>query len=301
MKHLNLKKSLQENTSIQYLIAIDGGGTKTKAIITDLDFNILGEAIGPSSALGQGILRAWNSIITTVSLAFTNAQLRAPALSKCAIAIGISGANNPVWKNEFYLRNPGFKEVIVKTDGYTTHLGALEGRAGVVVAIGTGSVGLLLDESGNTRDVSGWGYPSGDEASGAWLGIKAASLTQKSIDHRRKNSALSQAVLKYCGGSADEFLKWLGEANQNSFAQLAPLVFEVAHTDNDAKNLLFEAGHEILLMAKALDPNLSLPFSICGSLGTALIPFLPKELLDKNTIPKSDSTMGALYLFTREN
>lgn len=289
------------NSSIKYFIGVDGGGSGTRVVIADNNQKIVAQAEGAPSALGQGIKKAWQAIMDTIALAFSNKNISVPMLSECAIGLGLSGANNVIWKNEFYLRNPGFKEIIIDTDGFTTLLGAHAGAHGVIVAVGTGSVGMLLDHSGKRKDVSGWGFPAGDEASGAWLGLRASSITQKSIDGRRAHSNLSAAVLDHCGKTPEAFLSWLGDANQNTFATLAPLVFQTANTDADSIKLLTKAGTEISQMVKALDPKNEFPLSICGRLGEALIPYLPEELKKRNQVAKGDSTLGALHMIIEKN
>ena len=288
------------NSSFKYLIGVDGGGSGTRILVLDPSLKIVASAVGAPSALGQGIEQAWKSILETLANAFHNGNLTVPMLSECAIGLGLSGANNFTWKNEFYLRNPGFKKIIVDTDGFTTLLGAHDGQSGTIVAIGTGSVGMILDKNQNKRDVSGWGFPSGDEASGAWLGLQAAALTQKTLDHRRKHSTLSEQVLAFCGKTSEEFLFWLGNANQNHYAKLAPLVFSSANTDVDAKKLILKACEEIVLMINSLDPNNEYPLSICGRLGEALIPFMSEEIKKRHRTPQGDSTYGALHLLINE-
>ena len=285
--------------TFKYFIGVDGGGSGTRVIVAGPDMVPLAHAEGAPSALGQGIEKAWRSILDTIALAFANGKISAPMLSECAIGLGLSGANNIIWKNEFYFRNPGFKKIIIDTDGFTTLLGAHLGLPGVIVAVGTGSVGMVLKNSGERLNVSGWGFPSGDEASGAWLGLKASALTQKAIDGRLVHSPLSLAVLNFCGNSPDAFLAWLGNAKQNAFAQLAPLVFQNASADKLALQLLIEAGLEIAQMVQTLDPNSELPISICGRLGEALIDYLPKDLKNRNKKALGDSTLGALHLIAK--
>lgn len=280
----------------KYLIGVDGGGTGTRIIVAGLNQQILASAEGAPSALGQGIEKAWRAIMDTLALAFSKSNLPVPMLSECAIGLGLSGANNIIWKNEFYLRNPGFKKILIDTDGFTTLMGAHGGNPGVIVAVGTGSVGMVLNKNGERKNVSGWGFPAGDEASGAWLGLQAASLTQKAIDGRRPHSSLTDAVQRFCGRTSDEFLAWLGEARQNAFAKLAPLVFQAAINDAEAKQLLIKAGEEIAIMVRTLDPKSEYPLSICGRLGEALIPYLPDDIKKRNQNAKGDSTVGALTM-----
>ena len=298
-KKTSLSPTIAEDYTIKYLVGVDGGGSGTRIIVTDKKFNILASAQGDPSALGQGIEKSWRSIVDTLASAFHYGNIPVPMLSECAIGLGLSGANNVIWKNEFYMRNPGFKNILVDTDGFTTLLGAHGGNPGVIVAVGTGSVGMVMNKDGIRKDVSGWGFPAGDEASGAWLGLKAAAITQKTLDGRRSPSTLSELVLKFCGKEPAHFLTWLGNAGQNSFAKLAPLVFQSAATDPDAKNLLIKAGMEVDLMVKALDPNAELPLSICGRLGEALIPFLPETTKSRNLPAQGDSTIGALLLVSK--
>lgn len=280
----------------KFFIGVDGGGSGTRVIVADSDLNIITRAKGPPSALGQGIDKAWKAILETIALAFTQVNINVPMLSEIAIGLGLSGVNNVLWKNEFMLRNPGFKNIILDTDGFTTLLGAHRHQAGVIVAIGTGSVGVVYKNDGTRQTVSGWGYPAGDEASGAWLGLLASSITQKCLDGRRPKSPLADEVLKYCEGSGKDFLSWLGEANQNSFAKLAPLIFKVKDIDPQALELLTNAGMEITEMVLALDPNLELPLSICGRLGEELIDYLPPKIKSRHTKAQSDSTEGALLM-----
>lgn len=287
------------HSNYKYLIGVDGGGSGTRVIVSTPDLQIIAKAEGAPSALGQGIEKAWRAIMDTLALAFSKSSIPVPMLSECAIGLGLSGANNIIWKNQFYLRNPGFQKILIDTDGFTTLMGAHAGQPGVIVAVGTGSVGMVLKPDGERISVSGWGFPAGDEASGAWLGLRAASLTQKALDGRRQHSPLSKAVQKFCGEDQEEFMNWLGEAKQNAFAKLAPLVFQVADTDPEARKLLMKAGEEISLMAKTLDPKGEYPLSICGRLGEALIPFLPEVIKNKNQTAKGDSAYGALTMIAQ--
>ncbi len=283
-------------TKIKYFIGVDGGGSGTRVVVADHSRQVIAEAEGAPSALGQGIEQAWRSIMDTIAKALANEKLHVPMLSECAIGLGLSGANNIIWKNKFLLKNPGFLTISLDTDGFTTLLGAHGGKPGVIVAVGTGSVGMVLKKNGERIAVSGWGFPAGDEASGAWLGMKAAGLAQKTLDGRREASTLTNLILNYCGNSTDEFLTWLGNAQQNAFAQLAPFIFESAKTDISAKQFLLEAGIEIEIMIKTLDPLNELPLSICGRLGEALIPSLPETIKNRVLKAQKNSAQGALYL-----
>ena len=120
---------------------------------------------------------------------------------------------------------------MLETDGFTTLMGAHCGEPGTIVAIGTGSVGQALLPGGEQREVGGWGFPAGDEASGGWIGLRAINHIEQVIDGRKPASAFAQAVIDACGGGRDAIQVWLGQASQTSYAQLAPIV--IAHAGSD--------------------------------------------------------------------
>ncbi|WP_338152213.1 BadF/BadG/BcrA/BcrD ATPase family protein [Chromobacterium sphagni] len=195
--------------------------------------------------------------------------------------------------------SPGFATLKLATDGFTTLLGAHGGKPGVVVALGTGSIGEALYPDGSHREVGGWGYPSGDEASGAWLGQRAAQLTQMALDGRNAHSPLTRAVLEFVGGSWQSMMGWNGRATPAQFAQLAPLVLAAAPTDPQADALLRQAGEDAWAIARALDPQGELPAALCGGLGQALHDWLPPGFRRQLVPAQGDATRGALLLLQR--
>jgi glucosamine kinase len=282
---------------ITHLIGVDGGGTGTRVAIADLDGNELARAHAGPSGLINGIENAWASIINAINDAFAHLDRPMPAFSQMAIGLGLAGIHNKQWAAHFAEKNPGFALMQLETDAYATLLGAHQGVPGGIIAIGTGSVGEALLLDGTRCEVSGWGFPSGDEASGAWIGLRAANYAQQVLDGRVEGSEFAQAVIQHCGGHRDAMFAWLAAANQGSYAQLAPLV--IAHADQKnpvAEKILNEAGMEIMKMVSALDPTHLLPIALCGSLAQPLKPYLSAHLLDRLVVPKADAVAGALLL-----
>lgn len=285
---------------MKYFIGVDGGGTGTRVRVLDEHRTVIAEAKGTSSALAQGRQEAWKTILSTISRAFSDSGLEVPQLSECAIGMGLSGVNNQYWKNEFLLLNPGVKNLVVETDGLTTLLGAHGNNAGIIIALGTGSIGMSKDAHDQYRTVSGWGYPSGDEASGSWLGIMSLRYTEKVMDGRRKPSPLSDEVQSFVGPDAKSLLKWLSHAGPKEYASLAPFVFKHAEKDAFAMELIQQSLKDIEEMLLALDTSRTLPFSLCGSLGKKFVQFLPENIAKRHSPPKGDSADGALSLVVRK-
>lgn len=257
---------------------------------------MLGFGASGASALGQGIEQAWRHISQAVDLAFADAGLAPASRERCALGLGLAGANVQQRCKDFFARAPAFAEIALDTDAYTTLLGAHEGRPGAIVAAGTGSVGEALHRDGMRIAVGGWGFPVGDEGSGAWLGLRAMRETHRAIDGRASVGPLVRAVLAEAGTTREALLGWCERPGQNAYAELAPLVFDAAATDPFAARLLDRAARSLEEIAAALDPEGALPLSVCGSIGEQLLPRFDPSIRVRCVDPAGDAADGALRL-----
>jgi len=281
---------------IEYLIGVDGGGSGTRVRLARADGTELAQGQSGPSSLAHGVGRAWDAIGDAVRKAFAQAGIVPAPTNALAIGLGLAGVHNPLWAAQFSALDPGYGALQLATDGYTTLLGAHGGAPGAIVAIGTGSVGQALLPGGEQREVGGWGFPAGDEASGGWIGLRAIGHIERVLDGRRSASAFAQALIDACGGGRAAIQLWLGQANQTSYAQLAPIVFHHAAGDATARALLLEAGVEVAAIARALDPSGTLPLALCGGLAAPLRPYLPPDLLARCRAPHGDAASGALRM-----
>jgi len=281
---------------IEFLLGVDGGGSGTRVRLARPDGSLLAEGSAGPSGLLHGIQNAWAAVESAAAQAFAAASLSVPPRSGVAVGLGLAGVHNRQWAANFVSANPGYAAVALETDAYTTVLGAHDGRPGAIIALGTGSVGEILNEDGSRHEVGGWGFPAGDEAGGAWIGMKAVNHIQQVIDRRAQGSAFADAVIEACGGSRDRIQVWLASASQTNYAQLARTVLQHGGSNATAHAILSEAGYQVALIAKALDPAGTLPIALCGGLGEPLRPYLPPELLQRIVPPHGDSAAGGLKL-----
>ncbi len=280
-----------------YLIGVDGGGTGTRARIERADGVALEHrGSGGPSGLINGREKAWVSVMEAVSSGFAKAGIALPELKKIAIGLGLAGVHNKQWAAEFEAQNPGFGAIVVETDAFSTVLGAHLGKPGAIIALGTGSVGEALLADGTRREVGGWGFPAGDEAGGAWMGLRAINHIEQVLDGRAPENAFAREVIEFCGGGRHEAMVWISAANQAAYAQLAPLVIKYGATNEFARSVLIDAGKEVAKIGDALDPARQLLIALCGGLGEPLRPYLPESLLARIISPHADSAAGALIL-----
>lgn len=295
-----------EKKTYDYLIGVDGGGTKTLVRVVRPDGSLLIEATGPGSALRNGAPAAWDAILTTLQSAFARVDVAMPTLARIAAGVGVAGYNVAQWAKAFRELAPAFGLLRLASDATTTLLGAHQGQAGAVIAVGTGTIGVALYADGSERVVDGWGFPSGDDASGAWMGLRAINHVQHVVDGRAPHGALSAATVAFCRADGavnslaraerDIVLDWLAQADQAAFARLARLVLAHAGDDPAARQILTQAGAEIELMANTLDPGKLLPLALCGGLAGALHDYFSAALQQRITPAQADSADGALLM-----
>ncbi|MEJ2792967.1 BadF/BadG/BcrA/BcrD ATPase family protein [Iodobacter sp. LRB] len=285
-------------SKIQYLIGVDGGGTGTRICIAGPDGIEKIRSDGGASALGQGIDKAWLNISQAIKAGFAALGIDEPDFAQCAVGLGMSGVHNPAWAEEFKQKNPGFAKIVVETDGFSTLLGATNGQHGGIIAIGTGSIGEAWLPDGQRLEVGGWGFPTSDEGSGAFLGLKAINHVQRIIDGRRPVTDFGRKLLSITGQTKAEIFNWMGQMKQGECASLSPVVMEFGASDEYARAFLQEAGREIEQIGLALRAHhADLPLAICGGgLSEALRPYIPADFLASTLHPQKDSCAGALIL-----
>jgi len=284
---------------VEFLVGVDGGGTATRALVARCGSPVIGQGQAGPSALGQGIGPAWIQVQIAIGSAFTAAGLPVPSWERCALGAGLSGVSNRPWRDEFVARNVGFARLEVETDAFTMLLGAHRGQPGAIVAAGTGSVGEVLRRDGSRFSVGGWGFPVGDEGSGAWLGLRAVRLAQAAMDGRINAGPLVRHVWATCGADRDTLQAWCDHAGQFAYAQLTPAIFSTEATDPTAAHLLSRAAREIEDMALALDPQGGLPLAVCGSVGRRLADRLSPAVRSRLVDAADGPAAGALTLIRR--
>lgn len=279
-----------------FFIGIDGGGSGTRARLQDAQGQQLGCGQAGPSSLSQAADGAWAAVQQAIAQAFDQASLPTAAPCDCAVGLGLAGAGVAASAQAFVRDAPAFAALALDTDAAAALLGAFDGQPGVLLAAGTGSVGIAQWTDGRRRLAGGWGFGIGDEGGGAWIGQRALQLAQQALDGRSAAGALVQAVWRVAGADRPTLIDWCRQAGQAGHAALAPLVFDSADADPAAARLLDLAAGELAALAQALDPGGTLSVVVSGSVGQRLQPRLPADLQARCIAPIGDATQGALRL-----
>lgn len=275
---------------MKYLIGLDGGGTKTKCLITDFELKPLYEVIGgPSNFLMIGTDKVAETILNLIIQCVNHLNISYDDISAIVLGTTGGGRRNDAEELEKAIiqlavhKNISLKNFRVESDARIALEGAFSGKPGSILIAGTGSIMFGKDKAGNIHRVGGFGRFIGDEGSGFKLGQKGLNLIAKEFDGRGDNTKLSGLLKEKFNIDSPENL--ITEIYRNNFdiASVAPLVIEAAEKgDKAAINIIETEVDEIILHIKAMKKKLNektLLLSFIGSLLTKenIYSYLVKE------------------------
>ena len=288
------------NNNNKYILGIDGGGSKTRAIIVDSNNTIIGTGLsGPANPL-HGFEQATHSITESAELALKDANLDGIQLNKLVAGIGLAGVNLPVLFEQVSHWQHPFRQMFLATDLFIACLGAHGGHDGAVMITGTGSCGFSY--VGNEAcNIGGHGFPHGDKGSGAWFGLQAISHVLMSTDGLAADSLLNQKLFALLKVNSDVALVEAVACKPAAYyAKIANIVFDAAEEgDQVANNIVCEGADYISQMATLLLKKNTARLSLIGGLTPRIKPWLAKEIKAKLVEPISSPEMGAV-LFAQQ-
>jgi glucosamine kinase len=284
------------------LAVVDGGATGTRVRLHDRAQAVLAEAVGGPASLTLGVEQTWRNVETAMRDAIRQAGLDDAEHLDLHLAAGLAGARSPANRAAFHAGDPfGCKSITIVTDGYSSLVGALDGRPGIALAVGTGVTGYALRADGSVVETSGWGFPAGDEGGGAWIGWRALQAFTKWWDRRLVgDSTLFRFLPDQIGKSFDDIQTWLLTARSTQFATLAPCVVKAAEQGDElAESILQDAVAELELVIAALDPpDKDPPIALLGGLAQVFAPRFPDRIRARTVPPKGNALAGLLRILS---
>lgn len=235
------------------VMGIDGGQSTTRALIADLEGNLLGLGVGGSANHIHepgGPERLRQSLQTALNGALQSASL--PPGTRFTVALcGMTGAGAQV--EEICRQELPAERVVVTHDTRTALYCITQGAPGAVVIAGTGSVAFGMNEAGETAAVGGWGYLMGDEGSAYWIALQAINACTRAEDGRIPSTWLRRVILEHFevnSLSALHHLIYSGQLSRADIASAAKPVSDAARLgERVATRILCSAGRELGLMA----------------------------------------------------
>ena len=264
---------------MKYLIGMDGGGTKTKCVLTDINLKPIHETTGrPSNFLVIGTEKVSETILNLISDIATSQNISPTEIE--SIVLGTTGGGRrsdaeileAQIKKDALQKSITINQFLVESDARIALEGAFSGKAGSILIAGTGSIMFGKDESGEIHRVGGFGRFIGDEGSGYRIGRIGLNAVARYFDGRAKQTKIAELLEQEFSISSSEEL--ITEVYRNNFniPSVTPLVFEAAESgDKIAQRILEDEANELFLHISAMKIKLDvslLNVSLVGSLLT---------------------------------
>lgn len=277
---------------ITHKIGVDGGGSKTHAVLFNVNGEILAEKVTSSANIASNLDQARESLITAIQTLLYKYNLDP---HNVAIGIGVAGfSHNDNRHKLIEFLNNNFIHVKVASDAHIACLAAHNGHDGSVVICGTGVVGYYIKNGVGTQ-IGGWGFPHGDLGSGAWLGLEIARLLCKAIDGIIATSPMLDNLYERFSFNPTLYKKWLQSSSPKEYAELARLLPDYLNNQDLYALEVFKNGYQEIVNFIKLIEMTSLPLKISGGLANLYYPSLLKEFPNL-LISDTPNAYGASYL-----
>jgi N-acetylglucosamine kinase-like BadF-type ATPase len=237
-----------------YVLGVDGGTSKTIALVADERGQILSPARGGGSNwTGEDVEVPMTVVAATVNEALEKAGLRGEDIDLGMFTL--AGADWPEdhTRREQFLNQLGLaRRVIVKNDTFGCLRAGLRQTYGMVLAAGTGMNAAVVAPDGRE-----WAFGYYETYGGAVTIVREAfEAVLRAEDGRGQPTALTRMLLEHLGYPTVEAMlrasvnKKLDRAKYFTFT---PLVFEAAYQgDPVAVNILIRQGRGLAEYAKAM-------------------------------------------------
>ncbi len=231
------------------ILALDGGATKTVALLFDeKTFKIKGVGLAGSSnftIIGEN--KAEENLRKAISEAEGD---KADKAVFCLAGIGDSEEDT---KRGTEMVRKIFPNSQVYNDGVGAYRATNLFEDGGVFAPGTGSV-AFYQKNGELHRVGGWSWIFGDEGSASWIAKTAITYATRVVDGIEESSELPKAVEKYFNLPFREaVIKLSKEQDKRLIASFAVIVDDLASKgDPLALRVMKEASDYIIKMINRL-------------------------------------------------
>ena len=240
------------------VVGVDGGATKTDAVVLSADGRVLGSGrAGCSNWENAGLEGAIAAVTAAVDAALAEAGCGRGDVA--ATAFALAGYD---WPGDHQMLDPPLAEIglggprLLTNDSFAALRAGISGSAGCVSSAGTGSVAAGRNEAGETARTMAQGF--GELGGASDIVEYAIWACARMREAAGPDTALAGALCDALGArDLDDLFEGITRRGLRPGAGLAPLVLQVAaEGDEVAHRLLEEQGRsladEVLGVARRL-------------------------------------------------
>ena len=232
-----------------YVIGIDGGGTKAHLCAADMDGNMLYECFGGGTNLCSSGYDRVKDVLTGILTSCKTALNGEEPLAVCIGSGGVVGNESSGRLKNIISENVNTKNIFVFNDAFIALRSHLGDGAGISVTAGTGTICLAQDGKGKSLRLSGWGHIFSDEGSAYYIAKKGLEKVCLAHDGRIPETLMTELFIKELNAeNFDDLISkiYAGYQEKGSLASLAKIVDEAARSnDVAAADVLSDAAMQL--------------------------------------------------------
>jgi len=260
------------------LVAVDAGGTSTRAAVLRPPGQCLGYAVaGSGNPVAVGPEAAAASVAESVIEALSRADVPATRIRLVVLAMAGAGTTSVAAEVRGRLTEIGLDApLIFESDLLATYFSGTHRPDGYAVIAGTGAGAIRVEDGRQVAVADGLGWLLGDEGSGFWIGRRVVRAALADLDGRGPSTALTALMLARLGVPAPSYagdrepvaavVRALYAGPPVRLARFAGLVFE-AGGDGTAGRILDDAVAALArTLAAVRSPTVSGPVVLGGGI-----------------------------------
>ena len=243
---------------MQWVIGIDGGGTKTVGWAADLAGKVLGRVEkGASNYHTTGLPHFKTVVSGIIEELAVSCTVKKNDLQ--VVSLGLAGADRLrdkqiIMETLTQLDLPC--RYLVNSDAKIAMVAGLGKAEGIILIAGTGSIAYGINQQGEVIRAGGWGHLASDEGSGYAIGRQALMRGIRAAEGRDKTTVLLGMIMDNLGlTSWDEMIGYINDKTMSKakVAALAQLVATAAAKgDEVASEILLQAGNELAALVESV-------------------------------------------------
>ena len=282
-----------------YYFCIDGGGTKSIAILCDINGKILAKSKTDCGNIYNDVFKVEKNINRLWSDCCKKAKLNKNLIKPETIAsFGLAGARFEENRKHLIRNINYFKKLILSTDGYIALAATFKNKSMGVLNIGTGVVAHLMLKNNYSQQLSGWGFPYGDKGGGWWIGFRMVQETLKAIDgYTNKKDIIVKKTLNIIGKKDLKILNWTSQTKPIQLAKLSKVFFSMKSHSVIFDNIIKEGIVEIetilnyMIKEKKIDK-----IFLLGGISKFYRPYIKKKYSKYLIYNEVNTLLGALRI-----
>ncbi|MBL8004625.1 MAG: hypothetical protein JNL36_05985 [Candidatus Kapabacteria bacterium] len=262
------------------IIGIDGGGSKTRGIISKNGETLATATAGTTRVGTVGFTESAERLLNVIKDLLRTAEIESKEID--AVVVGLAG----IWLPDEQQRAVSLLKMLARSEGITLNdlivisdaaialEGAFAGDNGIVLIVGTGTIGIAKVEDGRYERCGGWGIELDDKGSGAWIGREGLTGIVRGIDGRGKPTSLTEKLVSLIPAISLEKPRTIVSAyieGAFEYAALTPHVMECAANGDTVCMDIIERAVDHLVetpnaLAKHFPSNVPIKLALMGGI-----------------------------------